>query len=214
MPSSFAYTPGAAGNRLSVVELSGRTVKYGYDNDYRFTSEAITGDPAGNNGTVSYTQYDAVGNRLQMTSTLGAVPGGSFSYDANDRLTTDNYDANGNTISSGGISYSYDFENRLLMSGAALILYDGDGNRVSETVARVTTEYLVDTLNPTGLPQVVDEIVNGAVTRSYAYGLQRVSEDQLIRAATIQLENRCQRSAGTLYREICASSLGLGTDGN
>jgi hypothetical protein len=38
------------------------------------------------NGTVSYA-YDAAGNRTQMTSTLNAVPAGSFSYDANDRLT-------------------------------------------------------------------------------------------------------------------------------
>jgi len=178
--ASYAYTLGAAGNRLAVAEMGGRTVNYGYDNDYRLTSEAITGDPAGNNGTVSYTQYDGVGNRTQMASTLNAVPGGSFSYDANDRLTTDNYDANGNTVSSGGISYTYDFENRLLMSGAALILYDGDGNRVSETAGGVTTEYLVDVLNPTGLSQIVDEVVNGTVTRTYAYGLQRVSENQLI----------------------------------
>jgi hypothetical protein len=28
------------------------------------------------------------------------------------------------------------------------IVYDGDGNRVSKTVAGVTTTYLVDTLNP------------------------------------------------------------------
>ncbi len=113
-----------------------------------------------------------------MTSTLSAVPGGSFFYDANDRLTTDIYDANGNTISSGGISYSYDFENRLLMRGAVTIVYDGDGNRVSEAAAGVTTKYLVDDLNPTGLPQVLDEIVNGSVTRTYAYGLDRVSESQ------------------------------------
>jgi RHS repeat-associated protein len=178
--ASYAYTLGAAGNRTNVLELNGRNVAYGYDNDYRLTSEAITGDPAGHNGTVSYTQYDAVGNRLSMTSTLSAVPGGSFVYDANDQLTTDTYDANGNTISSGGISYGYDFENRLLTPGAVLILYDGDGNRVSETVAGVTTEYLVDTLNPTGLPQVVDEVVNGSVTRTYAYGLQRLSENQKI----------------------------------
>ena len=55
--------------------------------------------------------------------------------------------------------------------------YDGDGNRVSETAAGVTTEYLVDTLNPTGLPQVVDEVVNGSVTRTYAYGSQRINEN-------------------------------------
>ena len=59
------------------------------------------------------------------------------------------------------------------------IVYAGDGNRVSETVAGTTTKYLVDTLNPTGLPQELDETVNGAVTRTYAYGLQRISENQL-----------------------------------
>ena len=66
------------------------------------------------------------------------------------------------------------------MRGAVLILYDGDGNRVSETAGGVTTKYLVDTLNPTRLPQVLDEIVNGSVTRTYAYGRQRVGENQLL----------------------------------
>ena len=50
------------------------------------------------------------------------------------------------------------------------VVYDGDGNRVSETVGSVTTKYLVDTNNPTGYAQVVDELQNGAVTRSYSYG--------------------------------------------
>jgi uncharacterized protein RhaS with RHS repeats len=111
--ASYAYTLGNAGNRTNVAELSGRSLVYSNDNDYRLTSEAITSDPSGNNGTVSYTQYDAVGNRLQMTSTLNAVPGGSFFYDANDRLTTDVYDNNGNTISFAGIANTYDFENRM-----------------------------------------------------------------------------------------------------
>src|SRR5215472_6228699 len=177
--SNFHYTLGPEGNRLSVTELNGRNVAYGYDPAYRLTSEAITGDPGGRNGTVSYT-YDAVGNRLQMNSTLAAVPPGSFSYDANDRLTTDTYDNNGDTISSAGISSAYDFEDRLIGHGAVTIVYDGDGNRVAETVGGVTTKYLVDDRNPTGYSQVVDELVNGSVTRTYAYGLARVSENQLI----------------------------------
>ena len=60
------------------------------------------------------------------------------------------------------------------------IVYDGDGNRVSETAGGTTTKYLVDTLNPTGYSQVLDEIVNGAVTRTYTYGRQLISENQLI----------------------------------
>jgi RHS repeat-associated protein len=70
------------------------------------------------------------------------------------------------------------------MSGSttsATIVYDGDGNRVSKTVGGVTTYYLVDDLNPTGYPQVVDELnSSGAVTRSYTYGLQRIDEQQQI----------------------------------
>ena len=36
--ASYAYALDAAGHRLSVSELSGRTVSYGYDNLYRLTS--------------------------------------------------------------------------------------------------------------------------------------------------------------------------------
>jgi RHS repeat-associated protein len=176
--STYAYARFAAGNVNSVTELNGRLVTYGYDNIYRLTSEAITSDPSGNNGTIGY-QFDQVGNRLQRTSTLAAVPAASYSYDANDRLTTDTYDNNGNTIFSAGIAYTYDFENRLLSRGAATIVYDGDGNRVSET-AGATTTFLIDTLNPTGYSQVMDEIVNGSVTRTYTYGMSRISENQLV----------------------------------
>ncbi len=180
--SSYLHGLAPAGNRLSVTELNGRLVSYGYDNDYRLTSEAISTDPAGNNGTVSYgpNGYDAVGNRVFMSSSLNAVPGGTFSYDVNDRLATDIYDANGSTISQAGIPNTYDFENRMLTHGGVTLVYDGDGNRVSETIGGVTTKFLVDDHNPTGLPQVLDEILSGAVTRTYAHGFQRISENQLI----------------------------------
>jgi hypothetical protein len=58
------------------------------------------------------------------------------------------------------------------------VVYDGDGNRVSETVAGVTTNYLVGTENPTGYAQVVDELLDGTVARSYSHGLERISETQ------------------------------------
>src|SRR3974377_431321 len=60
------------------------------------------------------------------------------------------------------------------------IVYDGDGSLVSETVGSTTTKYLVDDKNPTGYSQVMDEIVNGAVTRTYTYGRQLISENQLV----------------------------------
>jgi RHS repeat-associated protein len=61
------------------------------------------------------------------------------------------------------------------------LIYDAFGNRVSKTVNGVTTKYLVeDDVNPTGYPQVLDELTSGAVTRTYTYGLQRISQDQLV----------------------------------
>ncbi|HXN52696.1 MAG TPA: RHS repeat-associated core domain-containing protein [Candidatus Acidoferrum sp.] len=181
--ASYASTLDAVGHRLTVAELSGRTVNYAYDNSYRLTSEGISGDPNGQNGTVSYT-FDSVSNRLQRSSTLAAIPAGLLSYDANDRLSTDTYDPNGNTLSSAGLNNIYDFENRLIShtttAGTVTIVYDGDGNRVSKTVGGVTTKYLVDDLNPTGLPQVVRETISGNNTRTFVYGLDRISQTQFL----------------------------------
>lgn len=177
--SNFTYVPYPAGNVNTVAELSGRGVTYVYDKDYHLQSETIASDPGGNNGAESYT-YDAVGNRKTLASTIPSLPGSnSYTYDANDRLTTDTYDNDGNTTSSGGTANTYDFEDRMLTHGAVIMGYDGDGNRVSETAGGVTTQFLVDTLNPTGYSQVLDELVSGAVTKTYTYGLQRISENQL-----------------------------------
>jgi RHS repeat-associated protein len=175
--ASYGYTLGAAGNRTAVTELSGRTVTYTYDDLYRLTSESIANDPHGVNGSVSY-GYDAVGNRLNRTSTVNGVPSQTSTYDANDRLTSDNYDNNGNTIAASGNGYAYDFENHLtsLNNGAVTYLYDGDGNRVAKSAGAVTTNYLVDTNNPTGYAQVVDELQNGSVVKSFTYGHDLISQ--------------------------------------
>jgi RHS repeat-associated protein len=175
--AGYGYLLDASGHRLSVTELSGRTVNYGYDNLYRLTGEAIAADPNSVNGSVGY-GYDAVGNRLQKTSTLPGFPGATSSYNANDELATDTYDANGNTTASTGLSYAYDFENHLVQQAGLTIVYDGDGNRVSKTGSSGTTQYLVDELNPTGYAQVVDELQNGSVARTYTWGLELVAQSR------------------------------------
>lgn len=176
---SYAYTLGATGNRQSVTELSGRRAAYGYDDLYRLTSETVTGDPAGVNGTVGY-DYDPVGNRLERTSSLAPIPAQTFSYDANDRIGVETYDDNGNTqVTTEGRQFGYDTDNRLVSAdGGISFVYDGDGNRVARTVGGVTTGFLVDTLNPTGYSQVLEEIEGGAVVRRYTYGLDLVSQEQ------------------------------------
>ena len=178
--SNYSYTLGAAGNRLTVAELSGRSMAYGYDSLYRLTSEAVSGDPANHNGTTGYT-YDSVGNRQQLE--VNGVTANLYNYDADDRLGSDTYDNDGNTINSFDTANTYDFENHMVQHGSVTIVYDGDGNRVSETVGGLTTNYLVDTLNPTGYPQVVDELQSGTVTRTYGYRLERISENQIISSA-------------------------------
>jgi len=182
---SYAYTLDAAGHRTSVTELSGRKAAYAYDNLYRLTSGTIASDPGGQNGAIGYI-YDPVGNRAQQASTVPAIAACTFFYDANDRFTAgDTYDANGNTVSSGGTVNVYDFENHLIQKDAGItIVYDGDGNRVKKTVAGVTTLYLVDDQNPTGYAQVMgEEAPSTAVLEGYVYGLEQINRVKINGAA-------------------------------
>jgi RHS repeat-associated protein/uncharacterized repeat protein (TIGR01451 family) len=174
----YTYTLGAAGNRLSVAELSGRSVQYGYDDLYRITSETVAG-AAPQNGAVSY-QYDSVGNRLQTTSTLPAIASGLLNYDTNDRISTVPFDDDGNQLNSGSGTNVYDFENHLVKSGSISFVYDGDGNRVAKTLGSITTSFLVDSNNPTGYAQVLEELQNGTVTRTYSYGLELIDQHQVV----------------------------------
>lgn len=124
---------------------------------------------------------------------------------ANDRFTAgDTYDADGNTVSSGGVAAVYDFENHLIQKGGVTIVgacpersrRDGDGNRVSKTAAGVTTTYLVDTLNPTGYAQVVYESFSGGTAgnreqnHAYVYGLELISQ---VRSYQASFNNLTQR---------------------
>jgi RHS repeat-associated protein len=181
--ASYSYTLSPTGNRTGAVESSGRTLNWSYDGIYRLTNETISLDPHSVNGSVGY-GLDPVGNRLNQASSLTGISSGAFTFDADDRLNTETYDANGNTLTSAGKTFTYDFENRLKSmtegSVAVTLAYDADGNRVAKTVNGVTTRYLVDDLNPTGYAQVVEEVTAGAVTRQYTYGLQRISQTQQI----------------------------------
>jgi RHS repeat-associated protein len=184
--NGYHYQLGATGNRQYATEPGGRRVDWTYDGIYRLTNETVTGGSV--NGTIAY-GLDPVGNRLNQNSTLSGIGTVSATFDADDRLATEQYDNNGNTLVTGARTFTYDFENRLksmaLNSGpvTATLQYDGDGNRVAKTVGGVTTRYLVDDLNPTGYSQVVEELTGTAVTRTYTYGRQRISQSQLINSS-------------------------------
>jgi hypothetical protein len=49
------------------------------------------------NGSIGYV-YDSVGNRKTLNSTVAAIPAGVMNYDANDRISTDVSDNNGNDL--------------------------------------------------------------------------------------------------------------------
>jgi YD repeat-containing protein len=125
--SSYAYTLNSAGLRTKVVEHSGRTVHYAYDDLHRLTGEEIL-DPVLGYNLISYS-YDAFGNRLTKSDADGTI---TYTYDANDRLLSENgptglttyiYDANGNTLRKDGpepVDYAYDDDNRLISVATAV----------------------------------------------------------------------------------------------
>src|SRR5690242_20474223 len=85
------------------------------------------------------------------------------------------------------------------------------GNRVSKTAAGVTTTYLVDTLNPTGYAQVVNESFSGGTAgnreqnHAYVYGLELISQ---VRSYQASFNNLTQRIY-YVYDAVCASRMKL-----
>src|SRR5947209_433574 len=155
----------------------------------RLTLETLS--PSGSDpvGTISYDSlpgytdssgFDKVGNRRQrgvsLTPAVSGLRNGntSYSYNSDDRLTSDTYDSNGNTTVAGGLTYTYDFENRLRTRNGSPSLafgYDQDGNRVTKTNGTTVTTFLVDEHTPAGYAQVVEETTAGTIT-NYVYGLR------------------------------------------
>jgi RHS repeat-associated protein len=177
----FYYQLGLTGNRTNLSESVngiGRTYAWKYDALNRLTNETIS-----TLGSVGY-GYDAVGNRTNRASGISSLASGSSSYSANDWLTSDQYDANGNTTNSANVAYRYDVLNRLVdyNHGAVTLGYNGDGQRVVKNVGGAVTYYLVDDRNPSGYAQVLEEIAAYAgttnLTKVYAYGLDLISQEQ------------------------------------
>ena len=181
--AAFAYHLDPTGTRThlsGVANGSSRTNVLRYDPLYRLTNETIT---AAGGGTISY-RYDAVGNRTNRTSGVSGLTNQAFTFNTNDCLTTDVYDSNGSTRTNGANTFFYDVENRLTnatVSGTAVTYtYNADGIRVSKTSAGTTTLYLVDSRNPSGYAQVLEEIsVSGGTTnlaKVFTYGHDLIAQ--------------------------------------
>ena len=177
--ASFAYNLAPAGNRTNLIEtVNGvnRTNAWAYDPLYRLTNETIT---ASIGGAISY-KYDGVGNRTNRASTVSGITNQTFVFNSNDQPTNDVFDSNGNTRTNNGNAFFYDAENRLtnaIVNGTNIVIvYDGDGNRVKKIVGTTTNTFLVDDRNPSGYAQVLEEKVGASLTRTYAYGLDLISQ--------------------------------------
>ncbi|MDP0499535.1 MAG: hypothetical protein Q7P63_05480 [Verrucomicrobiota bacterium JB022] len=130
-----------------------------------------------------------MGNRLTRASSLAGVGAQTFGYSANDWLTRDAYDFNGNTTLSPAGTDVYDYRNKLIRrttgSGEVIdVSYDDYGDRFAKTVGDATTYYLVDRNNLTGYSQVLEELVEdftGSLTveKVYAFGHDLISQTQL-----------------------------------
>lgn len=111
-------------------------------------------------GEIRTDTNDANGNRTQVTS--GAVVTDDTD-DAADQLTdiaglTLDYDGNGNRVSAGSDTFTYDWNNRLTGAtvGSSTVDYDylGDDTRISETTG-TSTNLVYD--RASGLPRLVDD---------------------------------------------------------
>jgi RHS repeat-associated protein len=188
--SSFNYVLDAVGNRLEVSDGTGKITTYAYDPLYELTSVTLgdhdrTGPDEDDLKNATRFAYDAVGNRLSQTTRGQTI---LYGYDAADRLlaasgSSFTYDANGNQVSKTQgltglpIVYNYDAANRLtsVIGGifTSSFFYDGDGNRISQSIRAGTYNYLNDVAS--ALPVVLQESgPDGNI--SYAHGLGLISE--------------------------------------
>ncbi len=154
------------------------TITYVYDPLYRLM-EANYSD-----GRYFHYTYDSVGNRLSEVK-CAILPcttpvTNTYEYDAANRLIEVNeqeytWDDNGNLLDDGPNTYTYDAANRLTAftdgTHTSTYTYSGLGDRLSQTVDSVTTDYALD-LNA-GLTQVLDDGTN-----TYLYGNGRIGELQ------------------------------------
>ncbi len=148
----------AASRRTSLTLPGGITTSYGYDDANQLTG--LTYQQGSTTlGDLTYA-YNASGERVRIGGTLARMalpaPLSSATYNAMNQLTLWNgqalsYDANGDLLSDGARTYTYDSRHRLSTLGGtatASFQYDALFRRTQKTVAGQSVSFLYDGLNP------------------------------------------------------------------
>ena len=178
----YAYTP--AGRRKTITE-PGATTDFSYDQIGRLISETRSGSLP----FARQFEYDLAGNRTRTTTNGLQVVS---TYDVNDRLlaaggVSYTYDPRGNVASrnqAGAVStFGWTSDNRLAsvtnVNGTTAFDYDADGTRVAKSSAAGTIRYLVDSVNPTGLRQALEERdAGGGLVAAHQFGLGLLSSSR------------------------------------
>jgi RHS repeat-associated protein len=161
----YDHAPSSTGYRMHIKtvvvtahQYSNNVINYSYDQLARLIQAALVG------GATYIYGYDLAGNLTNYNGT-------SRTFDAANRLSSATYDANGNMTSDGTNAYVWDRANRLLTVGNTEYRYNGDGNRISQTIGGIVTKYLLDT--QPGLALVLAETTGSATTR-YMHGLRGI----------------------------------------
>jgi RHS repeat-associated protein len=160
---------------------AGLTAVYTYDALSRLTKAVYAFQPSSGSPVVDHTyiySYDAVGNR---TNAIVDGVSTNYIYDVANHMTsaggmTVTYDGAGRITNDGRTLYGYDAFDHLtysMGSVAATYRYDGDDNRVGETVSGASSTFLLDTVAP--LPQRIASTTSAGLTR-YVYGLERAQD--------------------------------------
>ena len=245
-PVSYSFD---AANRLTRISSGSSSVVLGYDADGRRTSLQLPGgvsvstvfdgasevseidyaSPQGSLGNLVYS-YDLAGQVRQTSGTNARtalpLPISNSLYNANNQLVqwgtaTPTYDLNGNVLTDGTNTYTWDARNRLVSMnmGGATFQYDGLGRRVSRSMLGGTVSYLYDGSNPiqelngsTVTANMLTGYLDEYFVRADSNGLQSILTNSL--GSTIALTDQSGSGVAQLSYEPFGNTVLSGTSSN
>ena len=171
---------------------------YGYDTSHRVSSFSVTRQsvdvtPRPSAGSSCGSTYNAL-NQMQQIPCTNATP---------------SYDRNGNLLSDGVRTFTYDNEGdgRILTasngSTSASYGYDPDGNRISKTVNGTTTTYAVDQSG-----REIAELVGGTIQHLYAYSASDTAPVAVIDASGNPVFNHTDRLGSVIATSSGGATMG------